>query len=181
MQFFRNQWILGKIHQRFDKIQMKQKGASCTNSDYKKMANLGDKGKFWQKWRVLKIHQGFGQIFKKYWKWHVDSCRFLGTWHFFVKIANLATIHLRFAKIQMRWPTRHIDRWRFLQKWQIWWKWRIWEGVINEWLAISKWDGDVYENGKFWPKWQNWEEYMKGLKKIQEIIKKATLTINKHF
>ena len=131
MQFFRNQWILGKIHQRFDKIQMRQKGASCTNSHYQKMANLGDKGKFWQKWRLLKIHQGFGQIFKKYWKWHVD-------------------------------------RWRFLQKWQIWWKWRIWEGVINEWLAISKWDGNVYENGKFWPKWQNWEEYMKGLKKIQK-------------
>ena len=56
----------GKIHQRFDKIQMRQKGASYTNSHYKKMANLGDKGKFWQKWRVLKIHQGFGQIFKKY-------------------------------------------------------------------------------------------------------------------
>ena len=28
--------------------------------------------------------------------------------------------------------------------------------------------GDVYENGKFWPKWQNWEEYMKGLNKIQK-------------
>ena len=64
--FFRNQWILGKIHRKFDKIQMRQKGASCTNSHYKKMANLGDKGKFWQKWCVLKIHQGFGQIFKKY-------------------------------------------------------------------------------------------------------------------
>ena len=30
----------------------RQKRASCTNSDYKKMANLGDKGKFRQKWRV---------------------------------------------------------------------------------------------------------------------------------
>ena len=175
MQFFRNQWILGKIHQRFDKIQMRQKGASCTNSDYKKMANLGDKGKFWQKWRVLKIHQGFGQIFKKYWKWHVDSCRFLGTWHFFVKIANLATIHLRFAKIQMRWPTRHVDRWRFLQKWQIWWKWRIWEGVINEWLA-KNWNemaknglfiiGDVYENGKIGKNtWKVWTKFKRDYKK----------------
>ena len=26
--------------------------ASCTNSDYKKMGNLNDKGKFQQKWRV---------------------------------------------------------------------------------------------------------------------------------
>ena len=30
----------------------RQKRASCTNNDYKKMANLGDKGKFRQKWRV---------------------------------------------------------------------------------------------------------------------------------
>ena len=30
----------------------RQKRASCTNSDYMKMANLGHKGKFWQKWRV---------------------------------------------------------------------------------------------------------------------------------
>ena len=30
----------------------RQKRASCKNSDYKKMANLGDKGKFRQKWRV---------------------------------------------------------------------------------------------------------------------------------
>ena len=146
MQFFRNQLILGKIHQRFDKIQMRQKGASCTNSHYKKMANLGDNGKFW--------------------KWHVDSCRFLGKWHFFVKIANLATIHLRFAKIQMRWPMRHVDRWRFLQKWQIWWKWRIWEGVINEWLAKMAKLGRIHERFE-----QN----------SKEIIKKATLTINKHF
>ena len=44
--------------------------------------------------------QGFGQIFK--WddkKWDVDSWRVLGKWHY-VKVANLATIHLRFAKIK---------------------------------------------------------------------------------
>ena len=64
----------------------------------------------------------------------------------FVKMANLATIHLRFAKIQMRWPTRHVDRWRFLQKWQIWWKWRIW-GVINEWLAKNL--NEMAKNGLF--------------------------------
>ena len=29
-----------------------KKRAACTNSDYKKMANLDDKGKFRQKWRV---------------------------------------------------------------------------------------------------------------------------------
>ena len=41
------------------------KKASSTNSGYKKMANLGDRGKSRQKWRVCqKIHQGFGQIFK---------------------------------------------------------------------------------------------------------------------
>ena len=36
----------------------RQKRASCTNSDYKKMANLGKNGEY------AKIHQGFGQIFK---------------------------------------------------------------------------------------------------------------------
>ena len=30
----------------------RQKRASCTNSDYEKMAILGDKGRYWQKWRV---------------------------------------------------------------------------------------------------------------------------------
>ena len=30
----------------------RQKQAPCTNSDYEKMANLGDKGRFGQKWRV---------------------------------------------------------------------------------------------------------------------------------
>ena len=30
----------------------RQKRASCTNSDYKRTAILGDKGKFRQKWRV---------------------------------------------------------------------------------------------------------------------------------
>ena len=29
-----------------------KKRASCTNSDYKKMGNLNDKGKFKQKWRA---------------------------------------------------------------------------------------------------------------------------------
>ena len=30
----------------------RQKRAACTNSDYEKMANSGDKGRFWKKWRV---------------------------------------------------------------------------------------------------------------------------------
>ena len=33
----------------------RQKRASYTNSDYEKMANLGDKDRFWQKWRVCQI------------------------------------------------------------------------------------------------------------------------------
>ena len=46
----------------------------------KKMANLGNKGKFRQKnGEYAKIHQEFGQIFKSDDKtWHVDSWRFLG-------------------------------------------------------------------------------------------------------
>ena len=30
----------------------RHKRAPCTNSDHEKMANLGDKGRFGQKWRV---------------------------------------------------------------------------------------------------------------------------------
>ena len=48
-----------RIHQRFGKNSndMTKRGI-LTNGDCKKMANLGEKGKFRQKWRV----QGFGQI-----------------------------------------------------------------------------------------------------------------------
>ena len=43
----------------------RQKGASCTNSDYNKIASLGDKGKFRKKMASMpKIHQEFGQTFK---------------------------------------------------------------------------------------------------------------------
>ena len=42
---------------------------------------------------------------------------------------------------------------------------------------------DVYKDGKFWPKYQNWEEYMKVLNQIQMRLQKnqQALTINKHF
>ena len=48
-----------RIRQRFGKnsIEVPKRGI-LTNSDYKKTANLGGKGKFRQKWRV----QGFGEI-----------------------------------------------------------------------------------------------------------------------
>ena len=60
----------------------RQKRASCTKSVInKKMANLGNKGKFRHKKvaSMPKINQEFGQIFKSDDKtWHVDSWRFLG-------------------------------------------------------------------------------------------------------
>ena len=31
---------------------------------------------------------------------------------------------------------------------------------------------DVYKDGKFWPKYQNWEEYMKVLNQIQMRLQK---------
>ena len=46
----------------------------------------------------------------------------------------------------------------------------------NEWLVKNSNEmakngllviRDFYEDGKFWRKWQIWEEYMKGLNKIQ--------------
>ena len=32
------------------------------------------------------------------------------------KMENLATIHLRFAKIKIRWQTKHVDNCKFYEK-----------------------------------------------------------------
>ena len=52
-------WDWTRIHQRFGKNSNEvTKRGTLTNGDYKKMANLGENGKFRQKWRV----QEFGQL-----------------------------------------------------------------------------------------------------------------------
>ena len=59
----------------------RQKQASCTKSVInKKMAKVGNKGKFGQKMASMpKFHQEFAQILKSDDKtWHVDGWRFLG-------------------------------------------------------------------------------------------------------
>ena len=37
----------------------------------------------------------------------------------------------------------------------------------NEWLAKNSNEMAIYEDSKFWRKWQIWEEYMKGFNKNQ--------------
>ena len=62
-----------RIHQRFVKNSNEvTKRGILTNGDYKKMANLGQKGKNRQKWRV----QGFGQMQMNNKKGHLDKWRF---------------------------------------------------------------------------------------------------------
>ena len=130
---------------------------------------------------VPKIHQGFGQILKwddK--KVHVDSWRFLGQWQILrrwqiwqtvikgltkrwhkgaswqmaiiTNMANWATVHLRFVKIQ----TRHVDNCEFYENakfgkntWKAWskFKWDAKKGYLdNDWF---------FEEGKFLPKMVN--------------------------
>ena len=49
---------MARIHQRFCKTSIKvTKREILTNGDYKKMANLGENGKFRQKWRVQEFDQ----------------------------------------------------------------------------------------------------------------------------
>ena len=63
-------WGIGQeIHRRFAKTQMRWQRAILTNGDHKKMANLGEKGKSAQKWRV----QGFGQIQMRWQKGHLEK------------------------------------------------------------------------------------------------------------
>ena len=59
-----------------------------TNGDYKKMANLGENGKFRQKWRV----QEFGQI-------QIDDKKGNLNNENFIKMTNLAKIYKSLAKM----------------------------------------------------------------------------------
>ena len=118
-----------------------------TNRHYnKKMANLGEKGKFRQKWRVCqKVIKGLAKYSNEITKRGIltngdftKMTRFdqRGTsiivdfkkMTYFGKPANLARIET------MRQQNRHIDSWRSSQKWQIWenFKWGDTEGNIGK-------------------------------------------------
>ena len=86
---------LARIHQRFGKtsIEVTKRGI-LTNGDYhKKMANLGEKGKFRQKWRVC---QKFIKGLTKYPN-EITKRGILTNGHF-TKMTNLEKICLRFGK-----------------------------------------------------------------------------------
>ena len=84
-----------RIHQRFGKtsIEVTKRGIS-TNGDYnKKMANLGEKGKFRQKWRVCqKFIKGLAKYSNEITK------RGILTNGDFTKMTNVEKIYLRFGK-----------------------------------------------------------------------------------
>ena len=84
-----------RIHQRFGKtsIEVTKRGI-LTNGYYnKKMANLGEKGKFRQKWRVcqtvIKVLAKYSNKMRK---------KDILTNGDFTKMTNLAKIYLRFGK-----------------------------------------------------------------------------------
>ena len=78
-----------RIHQRFGKNSNEvTKRGNLTNGDYKKMANLGENGKFRQKWRV----QEFGQI-------QIDDKKGNLNNENFIKMTNLAKIYKSLAKM----------------------------------------------------------------------------------
>ena len=81
----------------------------------KKMANLGEKGKFRQKWRVCQTFiKGLAKYSNK------TTKKDILTNGDFTKMTNLAKKFLRFAKIQMRWQTRHVDNCEFYENEKIW-------------------------------------------------------------
>ena len=84
-----------RIYQRFGKNSKEvTKRGILTNGDYnKKMANLGEKGKFRQKWRVCqKFIKGLAKYSNEITK------RGILTNGDFTKMTNLEKIYLRFGK-----------------------------------------------------------------------------------
>ena len=168
----------------------RQKRASCTNSDYEKMANLGDKGRFWQKWRVCqKFIKGlakysnemtksdkFGKTLSKVWQKFLKSwlkrCQKGASWQMAIitEMANLATIHKVWQKLN---EMTNEACWLFAIFAKMTNLVKIANlAISNEWLAKNSNEmakngllviRDFYEDSK----WQIWEEYMKGLNKIQ--------------
>ena len=84
-----------RVHQRFGKtsIEVTKRGI-LTNGDYnEKMANLGEKGKFRQKWRVCQTFiKGLAKYSNK------TTEKDIMTNGDFTKMTNLAKIYLRFGK-----------------------------------------------------------------------------------
>ena len=77
---------MARIYQRFCKNSNEvTKRGNLTNGDYKKMANLGENGKFRQKWRV----QEFGQIQMRWQKgasWQMTILSKWQVWQKFIKV-----------------------------------------------------------------------------------------------
>ena len=92
---FKKKGNWAKIHQRFGKnlIEVTKRGI-LTNGDYnEKMANLGEKGKFRQKWRVCqKFIKGLAKFSNEITK------RDILTNGDFTKMTNLEKIYSRFGK-----------------------------------------------------------------------------------
>ena len=67
------------------------------------------------------------------------------------KMANFATIHLRFVEIEIRWPTRHVDNCEFYEKDQFgknlyrFGKKKVWEN----WLLMISENSNFVKNGEF--------------------------------
>ena len=97
------------------------------------LANLGEKGKFQQKWRVC---QKFIKSLAKY--SNEMTKRGILTNGDFTKITNLAKIYLRLGKFKTRWQKRHVDNCGFYEtgECQNWW---IWETFINCLAKTPKW------------------------------------------
>ena len=136
-----------RIHQRFGKtsIEVSKRGI-LTNGYYnKKMANVGENGKFRQKWRVCQTFiKGLAKysnkmtkkdiltnsdftkmtnlaknLFKVWQKLKQDDKRGMSIIVGFTKMTNFAK-PANLARIEtMRQENRHIDSWRFTQNWQI--------------------------------------------------------------
>ena len=136
-----------RIHQRFGKTstEVTKRGILTDGDHNNKIANLGEKGKFRQKWRVCqKFIQGlvkysneitkkghldkwrfyendkFGKnLFKVWRKLEQDDKRGMSIIVGLTKITYFAKA-ANLARIEtMRQQNSHIDNWRFSQKWQI--------------------------------------------------------------
>ena len=77
-----------------------------------------DSWRFLGQWQILQIKDGeFGKKLSKVWQKFTKRWQKGASWQMAIitKMANWATIHSRFAKIQMRWQTKHVDNCEFYE------------------------------------------------------------------
>ena len=89
---------------------------------YGQIFKWNDKKGYVDSWRFLRQDKfcddgEFGKKLSKVWQKFTKRWQKGASWQMAIitKMANWATFHLRFAKIQMRWQTRHVDNCEFYE------------------------------------------------------------------